>query len=134
LNSRGERDIQIDAAGLPPTTWANPEMMRQVIANLVSNAIKYSRPDTPISVWGRREDRFAAVSISDRGIGIPEGELSKLVEPYYRASNSRGVPGTGIGLFVVQRYVARHGGTVDIDSALGVGTTVTIRIPVKSQG
>jgi signal transduction histidine kinase len=105
-------------------------MLRQILDNLISNAIKYSPAETEISVIGLTQDDAAVISVIDRGRGIPEGDRAKLFEPYYRASNSRGVHGTGIGLYVVQRYIASHGGAIDIDSKLGAGTTVTIRIPI----
>jgi signal transduction histidine kinase len=81
-------------------------------------------------VWGRAEANSAILSITDRGRGIPPAEKSSLFEPYYRASNSRGVPGTGIGLYVVRRYVSAHGGAIEIESDLDVGTTLTVRLPI----
>ena len=130
LQTVANRKLCSDIAGLPPVVWGSNDMLRQILDNLISNAIKYSPAETEISVIGLTQDDAAVISVIDRGRGIPEGDRAKLFEPYYRASNSRGVHGTGIGLYVVQRYIASHGGAIEIDSKLGAGTTVTIRIPI----
>ncbi len=122
--------VNIDTGQLPPAVHGNADMLQQVITNLLSNAVKYSPTDAPISIWGRTNNTMAVVSVSDRGRGIPEDELNKLFDPYFRASNSRGVHGTGIGLYVVRQYIENHGGTIDVTSELGSWTTVTFEIPV----
>ena len=127
---KGDREIQTDIGSLPPVVRGNSDMLQQVVANILSNALKYSPENTAVSVWGRAEADSAILSITDRGRGIPSAEKSSLFEPYYRASNSRGVAGTGIGLYVVRRYVSAHGGAVEIESDLDVGTAVTVRLPV----
>ncbi|WP_068024477.1 sensor histidine kinase [Rhodoplanes sp. Z2-YC6860] len=127
---KGDREIQTDIGSLPPVVRGNSDMLQQVVANILSNALKYSPEHTAISVWGRAEADSAILSITDRGRGIPPAEKSSLFEPYYRASNSRGVPGTGIGLYVVRRYVSAHGGAIEIESDLDVGTTLTVRLPI----
>jgi signal transduction histidine kinase len=129
---KDDREIKADLEKLPPALRGNPDMLQQIVANLLSNAIKYSPDDTAISVWGRSDADHAVLSITDRGRGIPAAEQSRLFEPYYRASNSRGVPGTGIGLYVVRRYVEIHAGSIQIESDLGVGTTVTVRLPIRT--
>ncbi len=128
----GRESIHIDTHALPAEISGNAGMLQQVVENLLSNAIKYSPAEAAISVWGRVENDQAVVSVSDRGRGIPEGERAKLFEPYYRASNSRNVQGTGIGLYVVERYIRSHGGSIGISSELGVGTTVTFQIPIAA--
>jgi signal transduction histidine kinase len=125
--------IEIDIAGLPRTVRADPDMLKQVIDNLLSNAIKYSPPDAPIRIAGRGGDEAVTISVADRGRGIPEDEQKMLFGPYYRARNSRGVHGAGIGLYVCERYIASHGGTIDIDSKLDQGTTVTVRLPTGTK-
>lgn len=130
LHLGGERSIHVDTQDLPAVMSGNADMLQQVVENLLSNAIKYSPPETAISVWGRTENAMAVVSVSDRGRGIPESDRAKLFEPYYRASNSRNVQGTGIGLYVVERFIKNHGGSIQISSELGVGTTVTFQIPI----
>lgn len=128
----GRESIHIDTHALPAEIVGNADMLQQVVENLLSNAIKYSPAEAAISVWGRVENDRAVVSVSDRGRGIPEGEQTKLFEPYFRASNSRNIQGTGIGLYVVERYIRSHGGSIGISSELGVGTTVTFQIPIAA--
>lgn len=122
-----QHPVNVDTAGLP-LVHGNAPMLRQVVENLLSNAVKYSQADTPISIWGRTDGDMVVVSISDRGRGIPAAELSELFKPYFRGSNSRGVHGTGIGLYVVQQYLTIHRGTIDVSSELGAWTTATFAL------
>jgi signal transduction histidine kinase len=122
--------INVDTAKLPISIQGNADMLQQIIENLLSNAVKYSPAGTPVSIWGRVEDNMAVVTVSDRGRGIPPNEQTQLLEPYFRASNSRGVHGTGIGLYVVGQYIHSHGGWIDIASEVGSGTAVTFQIPI----
>ena len=124
------RSIRTDLKALPEVVWGDAYMLRQVIVNLLSNAIKYSPPASPVEIVGRTEQDVAVLSFKDQGRGIPSDETTRLSEPYYRARNSHGVHGTGIGLYVAKRFITSHGGSLDIESKIGTGTTVTIRIPI----
>ena len=106
--------------------------IERVLANLLSNAIKYSpkggtigiRLDPPDGGW-------VDLHVSDQGVGIPDEELSRIFERFYRASNVVGrIAGTGLGLAGVRQIVEQHGGTVALTSAPGAGTTVTLRLPL----
>jgi signal transduction histidine kinase len=119
-----------DLAGLPQTIRGDPDLLRQVVDNILSNAVKYSLPGGTVRVRGLTEGGHAVLTISDEGRGIPDDEQDKVFTPYYRARNSRGVHGAGIGLYVARRFVDSHGGTIEIDSALNAGTTVTVRFPL----
>jgi signal transduction histidine kinase len=130
LQVESARPIHTELTELPEIIWGDSYMLRQVIANLLSNALKYSPPGSPVEVRGWTGQDLALLSFTDHGRGIPEDEKAQLSEPYYRARNAHGVHGTGIGLYITKRFIASHGGSLDIDSKLGVGTTVTIRIPV----
>lgn len=124
--------IDTDLARLPEMISGDPDMLRQIVENIVSNAVKFSQPLGTISVTGSRRDGFAVLIVRDRGRGIPEDEKGKIFSPYYRARNSRGSHGAGIGLYVVKQFVETHGGTIHIDSTLGQGTAVTINLPIES--
>lgn len=106
------------------------KLMRQVISNLVSNAIKYSSADKAIVVRLERNTPMLILTVHDEGIGIPETDLEHLFEPFHRASNVRAISGTGLGLVIVKESVELHGGTITVESEVGKGTTFTIRIPV----
>lgn len=106
--------------------------LEQVVQNLVQNAIKYSPDGGVISIWLAREGDSVLLTISDQGIGIPEAAQPHLFQRFYRASNVDGsnISGFGIGLYVVQEIVQRHGGTIAIQSVEGLGSTFAIRLPL----
>jgi signal transduction histidine kinase len=126
------RNIATDLAGLPERMVGDHYMLKQVMENLLSNAIKYSPADSLIRVAGWAEADRAVLSVTDFGRGIPDQEQGKLFAPYFRARNSRGVHGAGIGLYVCERFVVSHGGEIRIESRLDVGTTVTVRLPIRA--
>jgi signal transduction histidine kinase len=129
-----EKNLKIEtrtAAGLPFVT-ADPRSMEQVFTNLISNAIKYSREGSVVTVsFGKSDDRVS-VRIEDQGIGIPEDELSRVFEDFYRASNAKEwtLDGTGLGLAIVKRIIEVHGGAIKLESQVGAGTAFTLTIPV----
>ena len=104
----------------------------RVLDNLVSNGLKYSPPGGEVLVRIHRHSRWAVLEVRDAGIGIPPGDLPHIFERFYRAGNVRDrVPGTGLGLWGSRAIVEQHGGTVDIASTEGQGTTVTVRLPLS---
>lgn len=118
---------------LPPSDiliHGDPKALRFVLLNLLTNASKYSGSGRPIAVRLQAEMGTARLEIEDHGIGIPEEELPKLFQPFFRASNTQGIPGVGLGLAIVKEFVELHRGTIQVRSSLGVGTTVTLLFPV----
>ena len=109
------------------------DRLRQVFANLLDNAIKYSREAGAVGVSIARDGGFAVVRVSDSGIGIPAADLPRIWERLYRADPSRTERGLGLGLSLVKAYVQAHGGTVEARSESGQGSTFTVRLPVNSQ-
>lgn len=126
-----DHPIRVDIDGLTDRIAADPKLIRQVVSNLTSNAVKYSPPGTTISIKGWRDERSrcSIISVRDEGVGIPSAELSRLYDRFFRASTSTGVAGTGIGLHLVHHFVALHGGTIEVESQEGEGSTFTIRLP-----
>ena len=110
------------------------KLMRQVISNLVSNAIKYSPKDKPIEVSLEFTSDSLILSVSDEGIGIPEADLQHLFEPFHRAINVGAISGTGLGLVITKESVELHHGTITVDSRVGIGTTFTITMPITAEG
>jgi signal transduction histidine kinase len=105
--------------------------LEQVLQNLVQNAIKYSPDGSPIMVRVERQGDQATIAVSDRGIGIPPDAQAHLFERFFRAPNvGRSSIGVGIGLYVVKQIVDRHNGTIDVESAEGLGSTFTVRLPL----
>jgi two-component system phosphate regulon sensor histidine kinase PhoR len=111
---------------------ADPDRLRQVLTNLVDNAIKYNRPGGRIRVRQEREGLSLRVFVVDTGIGIPERDLRRIFERFYRVdkARSRELGGTGLGLSIVKHIVEAHGGTVHVTSRLGEGSTFSFTLPV----
>ncbi len=113
-----------------PVVDADPDALERVLANLVSNAIKYSPSGSAVRVGARALGEGVAIEVADAGRGIPAEALSRVFEPYYRVPDAVGAAhGTGIGLAVVKALVEAHGGMVRVDSAPAMGTCVTVVLP-----
>ena len=105
------------------------KLLHHILTNLLSNAYKYSAKDTMIDFTVSFENSQIIFTIEDRGIGIPPADIPKLFNSFYRASNSEGYQGTGLGLTIAKEYVELHRGTISVKSQLNVGTTFTVTIP-----
>jgi PAS domain S-box-containing protein len=105
-------------------------LMRQIINNLVGNALKYSIADKVVHVHLVRTDTYVILSVRDEGIGIPPDDLKHLFEPFHRASNVGSISGTGLGLNIVKRAVEMHDGMIIPESQVGVGSTFTVKFPL----
>ncbi|MGM9920474.1 MAG: two-component system histidine kinase PnpS [Bhargavaea sp.] len=121
----------------PPDLFvmADPERLVQVLVNLLSNAVSYSKPGTHIKVTATESAGMASISVADQGIGIPAEELPRLFERFYRVdrARSRDSGGTGLGLSIVKHIMELHNGTISVESEPGKGSTFTINIPLSHQ-
>jgi signal transduction histidine kinase len=117
------------AAGL--TCLIDQESLALAIWNLLENAVKYSGQCRTIRVGVERQGNLAAISVRDGGLGVSPREQKAIFEKFVRgdAARASGTKGTGIGLALVQRIVDRHGGTIEVESAPGRGSTFTIVLP-----
>ncbi|MCU1613069.1 MAG: phoR [Frankiales bacterium] len=106
------------------------------LTNLLANAVAYSPEGTRIAVAARARSGFAEVAVTDRGIGIPRTDRSRVFERFYRVDQSRAssTGGTGLGLAIVKHIASNHGGSVTVWSEEGLGSTFTLRIPLMSPG
>lgn len=109
------------------------KLMRHVVSNLISNAIKYSPDDQPVQITLELDEEAGRVilGIQDHGIGIPEEDLKHLFEPFHRASNVGAISGTGLGLAIARQSVELHGGAIKVETAAGHGSTFTVSIPLQ---
>ena len=109
------------------------DRISQVIINIVSNAIKYTPEKGTINVLTGQQKDFAYIKVTDTGMGIPEKDLPKLFERFYRVdkARSRKQGGTGLGLAIAKEITEAHGGSIHIDSIYNKGTAVTIKLPLK---
>ncbi len=114
--------------------WWDSNRLEQVLTNLYGNALKYSPRECDVLVTVQHCGDCAVLRVADQGVGIPPSELCQVFEPGYRASNVLGqFPGTGIGLAGAYQIVVDHGGTMTVESELGAGTTITVRLPVGGE-
>ena len=124
-------DIQLPD-NLPPIRGDHGQLV-QVLDNLIGNAVRYGcdKPDSRIEITASRNGRWITLSVADHGPGIPREHLPRVTERFYRvdAARSRESGGTGLGLAIVKHIVERHKGSLDVRSTIGVGTTVTVRLP-----
>jgi PAS domain S-box-containing protein len=100
------------------------------ITNLINNAFKYSQGRGDINLILCKEEQHALIKIIDKGIGIPETDMPFLFNTFYRAKNTDGIPGTGLGLVIVKTFIERNSGKVFLESEFNKGTTATIQLPI----
>jgi signal transduction histidine kinase len=125
-------DLQLYVADNPSPLWADPMRLGQMLDNLLSNAVKFTPAGGQVIVAVATNGEGARVDVSDTGVGIPEDELDQLFQRFYRASTATAVKGTGLGLSITKTIVEAHGGTIAVQSEVGVGTTFTVDLPVSA--
>ncbi|HEX8171286.1 MAG TPA: ATP-binding protein [Thermoanaerobaculia bacterium] len=128
------RDMRYAADADELIVVADPDRMRQVVDNLLSNALKYSAEGSDIDVRVAVTEHGVQTSVSDHGIGIPRDEIPQLFERFHRARNvsSRYYGGLGLGLYIARAIVEAHGGAITVESEEGVGSTFTMTLPYKA--
>jgi signal transduction histidine kinase len=127
--------VQLDVQPDVPKVAADPGQLRQVLANLVDNAIKYSPGGGAVSVQVAEGEGMVRFSVRDGGLGMPASELRRIFEKFYRLDPdmTRGIGGTGLGLYISRELVRRMAGTISVDSKLGEGSTFVVELPVAQQ-
>jgi len=108
-------------------------MLAELFVNLFSNAIKYTGESGEIRVQAREERSRAVIDVTDNGVGIPEEDLPRIFDCFYRGSGEavKKTSGLGLGLAIVKRIAEAHGGSVSVKSKVGEGTTFSVRIPLE---
>ena len=114
-----------------PAVTGDPERIQQVIINIITNAIKYNKPQGSIAITGGVEAGQVFLRVEDTGIGVPKADLERLFERFYRVdkARSRESGGTGLGLAIAKQIVETHGGRIGFDSEYGKGSIVTLYLP-----
>jgi signal transduction histidine kinase len=121
--------IRFNCRGDCTNTYLDEKLLRQILTNLLTNAVKYSPHGSTVRFEIECKKDIAVLRIQDEGIGIPTEDLPELFESFHRASNVGTIPGTGLGLAIVKKSVDLHGGQLAVDSVVGVGTTFTLTLP-----
>ncbi|MHB8766248.1 MAG: sensor histidine kinase, partial [Deferrisomatales bacterium] len=121
--------LRADPGGPADLRVADADTLKHVLDNLVANALKFTLRGGTIDLQAEADGAGLRLVVADTGIGVPEAELGRLFERFFRASNSRGVGGSGLGLYIVRRLVERAGGQVSVASQLGEGTRFTVWLP-----
>jgi signal transduction histidine kinase len=133
LDSKAQEEkveVRVDGVrGLPPCE-ADRDKIKQVVLNLLGNAIKYNRPGGSVDLSARGEESNICIKVQDTGVGIPEDAIPHLFEKFYRVHDTEGgVSGTGLGLAICKEIVQGHGGRMEVESEMGAGTTFSVYIP-----
>jgi len=109
----------------------DPIILRHIFLNLLSNALKYSQPDSPVYFQLDLTNESVIFKIQDQGIGIPSEDLENLFNSFYRGKNVGKIPGTGLGLSIVKNFIQLHRGQIEFHSVVNSGTTVTVTLPLE---
>jgi PAS domain S-box-containing protein len=125
-----EHDVQLTCGDLDVTVWADPTRLRQVLLNLLTNAIKYNRRGGSVQVEAQPLGQEVVLRVRDSGRGMAADQLAQVFEPFNRLGlETKGIEGTGIGLAIVKANVERMGGSVQVQSTPGLGSVFEVRLP-----
>ncbi len=126
------RQIQIDAPARLPLVALDELRLEQAINNILHNAIRFSPKGSPITLRIEHQGDDVLIGIQDQGAGIPADQIDRIFEPFFQASNNSSEEGAGLGLYLAREIIARHGGHISVESAVGRGTAVTIALPISA--
>jgi signal transduction histidine kinase len=123
LYIKGDHDLHINC---------DAALLEIALSNLIDNAIKYSPKDSPINITVGFDAGDAVVRIQDHGVGMSTEDIKRIFEKFFRSTKTDNVQGVGLGLFIVNRIIELHGGSIKVESELGVGTTFIVSLPAIS--
>lgn len=123
-----QRNVRLSFEGEACNVRGNKDMLKELVENLVQNAIRYNNPEGYVKISVGRMQNQVVLTVKDNGIGIPASDQSRIFERFYRVDKSRSkeTGGTGLGLAIVKHIVEIHDAKIEVDSAPGVGTTMTV--------
>jgi len=130
----GDRAVNLSVPATLPPAPLDFVLIVQVLVNLLDNAIKYSPPGTPIDVSARVAGASLEMTVADRGVGIPQVDLGRVFDKFYRVQQAGGAAGTGLGLAICRGIVEAHGGEIQAANRDGGGTVVTVSLPLAAPG
>lgn len=121
--------LQLDIPAILPPILVDPNRLERILLNLISNALKYSDCDSPVTLHAYQQEQECMIAVHDRGNGIPPNEMTHLFERFYRAAGSRKAEGIGLGLYITRLLVEAHGGHIWVESEVGKGSTFIFSLP-----
>jgi signal transduction histidine kinase len=124
----GRVDIDVPA-GLPDVA-ADTDRLERILTNLLTNALRYSFPETRVLVKARRTDKGVVISVTDKGVGIAPADLPRVFERFYRVKDAGKPEGLGLGLYITKMLIEAHGGRIWVESELGKGSTFYFTLPL----
>jgi signal transduction histidine kinase len=129
-------ELALEAPGALPPVAADPGQLRQVLSNLLDNAVKYSPDGGAIRIEVSNAGRHVRFAVRDEGLGVPAAERERIFEKFYRLDPgmSRGIGGTGLGLYICRELVRRVGGRIWVEDRDGDGSTFVVEIPQERSG
>ena len=130
-----EYQVNINTSCRPLMIYANTQQLRELLSNLIINAIKYNKPEGKVGVTVTSEQNAIIIIVEDTGVGIPEDAKVRIFERFYRVDKGRSkkVGGTGLGLSIVKHIVNYYNGSIEVQSKIGEGTKFTVRLPKHSE-
>ena len=131
LSDSKQQAIEFYSSHNYKTTHIDKNILHHILTNLLSNAIKYSPNGSKIEFKVLNEKEQVIIEIKDKGISISEVDQQRLFEPFFRGSNVEDIPGNGLGLSIVKNLVEIHGGKIEVESEVGVGTTFSLTLPIS---
>jgi signal transduction histidine kinase len=133
---RADRPFDLSVQGAPHLAVGDADRLEQVLWAVLDNAVKYSPAGSPIAVRVAPERGQITIEVSDRGTGMDDATMAQAFDQFYRSAQARTLApdGSGIGLYAARGLVEAMGGSVELDSKLGDGTSVTVRLPAEPSG
>ena len=133
FNTQAQHHISVTHQGESEFAYLDEKLLRAMLMSLLTNAIKYSPQESEIQFTISGENGHTRFQVRDQGIGVPAADQQRLFESFHRGQNAKTVAGTGLGLAVVKKCLDLHGGTIEVESQMGVGTIFTVDIPWVGQ-
>ena len=124
--------LRLEVVGEIQPVLADPERLERAVVNLLTNALKYSPPESPVTIRLEQRGAKAVVSVIDRGVGIPEDDIPRVFERFYRASTAGKADGLGLGLYIARLILEAHGERLWVDSRVGEGSAFRFTLPIAA--
>jgi two-component system sensor histidine kinase KdpD len=127
----GSRTMLVDVPDDLPLVSMDFVLIQRVLVNVIDNALKYSPAETQIEIKATMAGAFVEIMVADQGVGIPQEDLTRIFDKFYRVQRPNNVNGTGLGLAICKGIVDAHGGFISAENRPGGGTIITIALPVE---